>query len=59
MINIAELKRQQHNAALRDDINTIKKELSTTVQLHLFNMCSGKSIKTVSEKLAKLEARLL
>lgn len=58
MINTIELARQTHNVSLAQDINSIKKELSNTVQLHLFDMCSGKSIKTVSEKLAKLEEKL-
>ena len=58
MINLVELARQQHNVSLTDDIKSVKKELSATVEEHLFTMLKGKSIGYVSEILEMLRVRL-
>ena len=59
MINQMELMRQTYNIQLRHRVDKAKKELSNTVQEHLFALCAGMTIKQVESKLAKLEAKLL
>ena len=59
MINKIELARQQHNVSLDECISEIKKDISETVQMHLFEMSKGRSLKVVQSRLDGLRKRLL
>lgn len=59
MINKIELARQQHNVSLDQAISEIKKDISETVQMHLFEMSKGRSLKVVQSRLDGLRKRLL
>jgi hypothetical protein len=59
MINQLQLARQTHNIELSTKIEAIKQDISETVQLHLFEMSKGRSIKVVESRLNGLRRRLL
>lgn len=59
MINKIELARQQHNVSLDQAISEIKKDISETVQMHLFEISKGRSLKVVQSRLDGLRKRLL